>query len=120
MPFDLFFSEGSIEIIKGKLRFDNIKEVKYSLEYVSDNDKPLTIKAIRIPIIADKYEYGHMVAIINNPIYEPDILIMERAATIAALEFTKRKAIYEIKKGGTFMPPPILINLFFFTPQKKA
>lgn len=43
-----------------------------------------------------------MVAIMNNPIYEPDILTMERAATIAALEFTKRKAIYEIEKGGIF------------------
>ncbi len=97
--FDLFFSEGSVEIRKEKLRFGNIKEVKYSLEYASDTDKPLTIKAIRIPIIADKYEYGHMVAIINKPIYEPDILTMERAATIAALEFTKRKAIYEIEKS---------------------
>lgn len=97
--FDLFFSEGSIVIKKEKLRFGNIKEVKYSLEYASDNEKPLTIKAIRIPIIADKYEYGHMVAIINNPIYEPDILTLERAATIAALEFIKRKAIYEIEKS---------------------
>ncbi len=97
--FELFFSESSIEIQKEKLRFGNIKEVKYSLEYASDTDKPLTIKAIRIPIIAAKYEYGHMVAIINNPIYEPDILTIERAATIAALEFTKRKAIYEIEKS---------------------
>lgn len=97
--FELFFSDGSIEIKKEKLRFGNIKEVKYSLEYASENDKPLTIKAIRIPIIADKYEYGHMVAIINNPIYEPDILTIERAATIAALEFTKRKAIFEIEKS---------------------
>ncbi len=97
--FDLFFSEGSVEIRKEKLRFGNIKEVKYSLEYASDTDKPLTIKAIRIPIIADKYEYGYMVAIINKPIYESDILTMERAATIAALEFTKRKAIYEIEKS---------------------
>lgn len=97
--FDLFFSEGSIEIKKEKLRFGNIKEVKYSLEYASDSDIPLTIKTIRIPIIADKYEYGHMVAIINNPIYETDILTLERAATIAALEFTKRKAIYEIEKS---------------------
>ncbi len=68
MPLDLFFSEGSIEIIKGKLRFDNMEEVKYSLECASDTDKLLTIKAIRIPMIADKYEYGHMVAIMNNPI----------------------------------------------------
>lgn len=97
--FELFFSDGSIEIKKEKLRFGNIKEVKYSLEYASDSDKPLTLKAIRIPIIADKYEYGHMVAIINNPIYEPDILTIERAATIAALEFTKRKAIFEIEKS---------------------
>jgi PucR family transcriptional regulator, purine catabolism regulatory protein len=97
--FELFFSDGSIEIKKEKLRFGNIKEVKYSLEYASENDLPLTIKAIRIPIIADKYEYGHMVAIINNPIYEPDILTIERAATIAALEFTKRKAIFEIEKS---------------------
>jgi PucR family transcriptional regulator, purine catabolism regulatory protein len=97
--FELFFSDGSIEIKKEKLRFGNIKEVKYSLEYAADSDKPLTIKAIRIPIIADKYEYGHMVAIINSPIYEPDILTIERAATIAALEFTKRKAIFEIEKS---------------------
>lgn len=97
--FELFFSEGSVEIKAEKLRFGNIKEVKYSLEYASDHDKPLTIKAIRIPIIAAKYEYGYMVAIINNPIYEPDILTMERAATIAALEFTKRKAIFEIEKS---------------------
>ncbi len=97
--FDIFFSDGSIEIKKEKLRFGNIKEVKYSLEYASDSDKPPTIKAIRIPIIADKYQYGNMVAIINNNIYEPDILTLERAATIAALEFTKRKAIYEIEKS---------------------
>ncbi len=97
--FELFFSEGSIEIKQEKLRFGNIKEVKYSLEYAPDTNKPLTIKAIRIPIIADKYEYGHMVAIINTPIFEPDILTMERAATIAALEFTKRKAIFEIEKS---------------------
>ncbi len=97
--FELFFSEGSVEIKKEKLRFGNIKEVKYSLEYTSDSQKPLTIKAIRIPIVADKYEYGHIVAIINKPIYDPDILILERAATIAALEFTKRKAIYEIEKN---------------------
>jgi len=97
--FELFFSEGSIEIKQEKLRFGNIKEVKYSLEYAPDTNKPLTIKAIRIPIIADKYEYGHMVAIINVPIFEPDILTMERAATIAALEFTKRKAIFEIEKS---------------------
>lgn len=97
--FELFFSEGSVEIKKEKLRFGNIKEVKYSLEYASDQHKPLTIKAIRIPIIAAKYEYGHIVAIINSPIFEPDILTMERAATIAALEFTKRKAIFEIEKS---------------------
>jgi PucR family transcriptional regulator, purine catabolism regulatory protein len=97
--FELFFSDGSIEIKKEKLRFGNIKEVKYSLEYASENDVPLTIKALRIPIIADKYQYGHMVAIVNNPVHEPDILTMERAATIAALEFTKRKAIYEIEKS---------------------
>ncbi len=97
--FELFFSDGSIEIKKEKLRFGNIKEVKYSLEYTSETDIPLTIKALRIPIIADKYQYGHMVAIVNNPVFEPDILTMERAATIAALEFTKRKAIYEIEKS---------------------
>ncbi len=97
--FELFFSDGSVEIQQEKLRFGNIKEVKYSLEYAPDTDKPLTIKAIRIPIIAAKYEYGHMVAVINTPIYEPDILTMERAATIAALEFTKRKAIFEIEKS---------------------
>jgi len=97
--FELFFSEGSVEIKQEKLRFGNIKEVKYSLEYAPDTDKPLTIKAIRIPIIADKCEYGHMVAVINTPIYEPDILTMERAATIAALEFIKRKAIFEIEKS---------------------
>ncbi len=97
--FGLFFSEGSIEIKKEKLRFGNIKEVKYSLEYTADRENTLTIKAIRIPICANKYTYGHIVAIINNPIFEPDILIMERAATIAALEFTKRKAIFEIEKG---------------------
>ncbi len=97
--FELFFSDVSVEIKQEKLRFGNIKEVKYSLEYAPDTDKPLTIKAIRIPIIADKYEYGHMVSVINTPIYEPDILTLERAATIAALEFTKRKAIFEIEKS---------------------
>lgn len=97
--FELFFSDRSIEIKKEKLRIGNIKEVRYSLEFTSDTDKPLTIKALRIPIIADKYEYGNMVAIVNNPVSETDILIMERAATIAALEFTKRKAIYEIEKN---------------------
>jgi PucR family transcriptional regulator, purine catabolism regulatory protein len=97
--FELFFSDGSIEVKNEKLRFGNIKEVKYSLEYAAEKDTPPTIKALRIPIIADKYQYGHMVAIVNNPVFEPDILTMERAATIAALEFTKRKAIYEIEKS---------------------
>jgi PucR family transcriptional regulator, purine catabolism regulatory protein len=97
--FEQFFSDCSVEIKKEKLRFGNIKEVQYSLETASDSDRPLTIKAIRIPIIADKYQYGHMVAILNNQIYEPDILTIERAATIAALEFTKHKAIYEIEKS---------------------
>ncbi len=97
--FELFFSDGSVEVKKEKLRFGNIKEVRYSLEYASDNDTPPTIKALRIPIIADKYLYGHMVAIVNSPVSEPDILTMERAATIAALEFTKRKAIYEIERS---------------------
>ncbi len=97
--FDLFFSDGSVEVKKEKLRFGNIKEVRYSLEYASESDEPPTIKALRIPIIADKYQYGHMVAIVNNPVSEPDILTMERAATIAALEFTKRKAIYEIERS---------------------
>ena len=97
--FDLFFSDGSVEVKKEKLRFGNIKEVRYSLEYDSESDEPPTIKALRIPIIADKYQYGHMVAIVNNPVSEPDILTMERAATIAALEFTKRKAIYEIERS---------------------
>ncbi len=97
--FELLFSNGSIEVKQEKLSFGNIKEVKYSLEYSSETGKPLTIKAIRIPIIADKYQYGYMVAIVNNPIFEADILTMERAATIAALEFTKRKAIYEIEKS---------------------
>jgi PucR family transcriptional regulator, purine catabolism regulatory protein len=97
--FELFFSDGSVEVRKEKLRFGNIKEVRYSLEYSSDSDAPPTIKALRIPIIADKYQYGHMVAIVNNPVSEPDILTMERAATIAALEFTKRKAIYEIERS---------------------
>ncbi len=97
--FELFFSDQSVEIKKEKLRIGNIKEVKYSLEYTSDTDKPLTIKAIRIPIIADKYQYGHIVAIVNKPISETDILLIERAATIAALEFTKLKAIFEIEKS---------------------
>ncbi|MFO7951416.1 MAG: PucR family transcriptional regulator ligand-binding domain-containing protein [Bacillota bacterium] len=97
--FELFFSEESMEVKKERLHFGNIKEVKYSLEYTSDKQKPLKIMAIRIPIVADKYEYGYMVALINEPIYDPDILIMERAATIAALEFTKHKAIYEIEKN---------------------
>ncbi len=97
--FDLFFSDGSVEVTKEKLRFGNIKEVRYSLEYASESDEPPTIKALRIPIIADKYQYGNMVAIVNNPVSEPDILTMERAATIAALEFTKRKAIYEIERS---------------------
>jgi PucR family transcriptional regulator, purine catabolism regulatory protein len=97
--FEQFFSDCSVEIKKEKLRFGNIKEVQYSLETASGSDRPLIIKAIRIPIIADKYQYGHMVAVLNNQIYEPDILTIERAATIAALEFTKHKAIYEIEKS---------------------
>ena len=97
--FELFFAEGSPKIKQEKLRFGNIKEVKYSLEYATDAEKPPTIKAIRIPIVADKSEYGHIVAICNSPISDPDILILERAATIAALDFTKRKAIFEIEKN---------------------
>lgn len=97
--FELFFSEHGVEIKKEKLRIGNIKEVKYSLEFTADTAKPITIKAIRIPIIADNYSYGHMVAIVNSPFSETDILIMERAATIAALEFTKRRAIFEIEKS---------------------
>lgn len=97
--FELLFSDKSVQVKQEKLRFGNTKEVKYSLEYSSATEMPISIKAIRIPIIAAKYEYGHMVALINRPIYEPDILTMERAATIAALEFTKRKAIFEIEKS---------------------
>ena len=54
---------------------------------------------MRIPIVADQAEYGHICAIADNSIIETDLLILERAATIAALEFTKRKAIHEIEKG---------------------
>jgi purine catabolism regulator len=97
--FAFFSAESSVEIKREKLRFGNIKEVEYSLEYAPGREKPLTVKAIRIPIVADKSEYGHMLAVCANPISEPDILILERAATIAALEFTKRKAIFEIEKN---------------------
>ena len=97
--FDLLFSEASTVIKKDKLRFGNIKEVQYSLETASADKNPLTIRAIRIPIIADKYVYGHMVSIVNSTLYDTDILTLERAATIAALEFTKRRAIYETEKN---------------------
>ncbi len=97
--FELFFSKDSIEIKNDKLRFGNIKEVKYSMESTPGTDKPGTLQAVRIPIVADKSDYGYIYAIINNPISEPDILLLERAATIAALEFTKRKAIFEIEKN---------------------
>ncbi|NMA92095.1 MAG: hypothetical protein GX973_03100, partial [Firmicutes bacterium] len=69
------------------------------MESTPGKDKPGTLQAVRIPIVADKSDYGHIYAIINNPISEPDILLLERAATIAALEFTKRKAIFEIEKN---------------------
>ncbi len=97
--FALLFSTSSAEIKQERLRFGNIKEIKYSLEYAADKDKPLTIKAIRIPIVAGKSEFGEIVALCNNPIFESDVLLLERAATIAALEFAKRKAIYEIEKN---------------------
>ncbi|HHX86967.1 MAG TPA: hypothetical protein GX693_02170 [Firmicutes bacterium] len=102
--FELFFSKDSIEIKNEKLRFGNIKEVKYSMESTSkestsEKDRPNTLQAVRIPIVADKSDYGHIYSIINNPISEPDILLLERAATIAALDFTKRKAIFEIEKN---------------------
>ncbi|MEW5784583.1 MAG: PucR family transcriptional regulator ligand-binding domain-containing protein [Bacillota bacterium] len=97
--FELLFTEGSPEIKQEKLRFGNIKEIKYSLEYAGGAESPPTIKAIRIPIVADKSEFGHMVALCNSPISDPDILILERAATIAAFDFTKRKAIFEIEKN---------------------
>ncbi len=97
--FELFFSKDSIEVKNDKLRFGNIKEIKYSMESAPGADRPGTLQAVRIPIVADKSDYGYIYAIINNPISEPDILLLERAATIAALEFTKRKAIFEIEKN---------------------
>lgn len=97
--FTFSFTEGGTEIKEEKLRFGNIKAVQYSLEYAAGDGKTQTIRAIRIPIVADKSEYGYMVALCDNPVYEPDILILERAATIAALDFTKRKAIFEIERN---------------------
>jgi len=97
--FELFFSGDKAVLLQEKLLLGNIKEVRYALDDIADSGKPLTVTAIRIPIIAAKYEYGYMVALANTPVYEPDILTMERAATIAALEFTKHKAIFEIEKS---------------------
>jgi purine catabolism regulator len=95
---ELFFSD-SVNVRDEKLRFGNIREVRYSLEHTTGREKPLTVQAIKIPIVTDIYQYGHIYAIYDNPVSETDVLILERAATIAALEFTKRKAIFEIEKG---------------------
>lgn len=97
--FEAFFSEGTVEIKNEKLRFGNIREVLYSLKSAPDREKTLTLQAIRIPIAAARTEFGHICAIADNPFIDTDILLLERAATIAALEFTKRKAIFEIQKG---------------------
>ena len=96
--FTVFFTD-NIAFKEGKLRANNIQELEYSLERTADRGTPLTMKAVRIPIIADINMYGHIFAICNNPISETDILILERAATIAALEFTKHKATFEIEKN---------------------
>lgn len=97
--FEAFFSEESTEVKNEKLRFGNISEVRYSLESASGQGKTITIQVIRIPITTAQTKYGNICAIADNPIIETDILLLERAATIAALEFTKRKAIFEIEKN---------------------
>jgi purine catabolism regulator len=96
--YEIFFKE-NISIKEEKSRADNIQELEYSYERSEDRLQPLTMKAVRIPITADINKFGHMFAIYNNPINETDILILERAATIAALEFTKHKATFEIEKS---------------------
>lgn len=95
---ELFFTD-SVNVRDEKLRFGSIREVRYLLEHTTGREKPLTIQAIKIPIVTDICQYGHIYAIYDNPMSETDVLILERAATIAALEFTKRKAIFEIEKG---------------------
>ncbi len=97
--FYLSFTKGAAELKAERLRFGNIKAVQYSLEYAPADKATQIIRVIRIPIVADKSEYGFMIALCDNPVYEPDILILERAATIAALDFTKRKAIFEIERN---------------------
>jgi len=95
---ELFFSD-SVNVRDEKLRFGNIREVRYSLEHSKGREKPLTMQAVKIPIVTDICQYGHIYAIYDNPVSETDVLILERAATIAALEFTKHKAIFEIEKN---------------------
>jgi len=95
---ELFFTD-SVNVRDEKLRFGSIREVRYLLEHTTGREKPLTMQAIKIPIVTDICQYGHIYAIYDNPMSETDVLILERAATIAALEFTKRKAIFEIEKG---------------------
>jgi len=97
---ELFFSD-SVNVRDEKLRIGNIREVRYSLEHIKGREKPLTMRAVKIPIMTDICQYGHIYAIYdnNNPVSETDVLILERAATIAALEFTKHKAIFEIEKN---------------------
>lgn len=95
---ELFFAD-SVNIRDEKLRFGNIREVRYSLEHIKGRGKPLTMQAVKIPIVTDICQYGHIYAIYDNPVSETDVLILERAATIAALEFTKHKAIFEIEKN---------------------
>jgi PucR family transcriptional regulator, purine catabolism regulatory protein len=97
LKFEQFFAGNAA--VTEKIRGSNIREVKFSLENTAGKGETQAMKAIRIPITADTSEYGHIYAIHNNPVSEPDILILERAATIAALEFTKQKAIFEIEKN---------------------
>ena len=97
--FKDLYSEGNVETTSEKLLFDNISEIRYSLQSSADRGKTSAVQAVCIPIAADQSEYGHICAIADKPIIEADILILERASTIAALEFTKRKAVYEIEKG---------------------
>ncbi len=83
-----------------KMKFGNIKEIEYAFVLEGGtSDVPLN-RALRIPIIVNQKSYGYIYSIYrSNFIDEYDILVLERAATVAGLEFMKRKAVFEIEKN---------------------
>jgi len=86
-------------IREDNVSFGHIKAERYSLEYTGNNNKTQALKVLRLPIMAANSVYGFMFALCRTPIFEPDLLILERAATIAALDLTRRKAIFEIERN---------------------